>query len=124
EPFLVPAAAKNPYGGLEYLRQMLSKAGASGFTEQVSSLTSVQGAADGLELPPGLSTAAETLKAAGENVFNWRYPTWYATMENPAIDAVTGDLLTNRITPKEWVQGCEAAAKKTREDDSIDKYKR
>jgi N-acetylglucosamine transport system substrate-binding protein len=124
EPFIVPTKAKNPYGGLEYLRQMLSKEGASGFTGMVSSLTAVQGAADGLSLPPGLASAAAVLKAAGDNVFNWRYPSWYLPMENPAIDAATGDLLTNRITPDEWIDKCEEAAKKIRDDDSVKKYTR
>ncbi|MGH3713924.1 MAG: N-acetylglucosamine/diacetylchitobiose ABC transporter substrate-binding protein [Micromonosporaceae bacterium] len=124
EPFIVPAKAKNPYGGLEYLRQMLSKKGASEFSTMVSSLTSVKGAADGLELPPGLSSAAAALKAAGDNVYNWRYPAWYLPMENPAIDAATGDLLTNRITPDEWIKRCEKAADDIRKDDSVKKYKR
>ncbi|MQA24067.1 MAG: carbohydrate ABC transporter, N-acetylglucosamine/diacetylchitobiose-binding protein [Micromonosporaceae bacterium] len=124
EPFLVPTKAKNAAGGLEYLRRMLSKEGASGFSEMVSSLTAVQGAADGLELSPGLSSAAGVLKAAGENVFNWMYPTWYKTMENPAIDAATGDLLANRIKPAEWVKRCEKAAKDIRDDDSVTKFKR
>ncbi|MGH3731232.1 MAG: N-acetylglucosamine/diacetylchitobiose ABC transporter substrate-binding protein [Micromonosporaceae bacterium] len=124
EPFFVPKKAKNPYGGLEYFRQMLSKKGASEFTKMVSSLTAVKGAADGLDLPPGLTAAAAVLKAAGDNVFNWNYPTWYLEMENPAIDAATGDLMSNRIKPDEWVERCEKAAKDIREDDSVTKYKR
>jgi N-acetylglucosamine transport system substrate-binding protein len=124
EPFIVPAKAKNPYGGLEYLRRMLSREGASGFTGMVSSLTAVQGAADGLSLSPGLASAAATLKAAGDNVYNWRYPSWYLPMENPTIDSATGDLLTNRITPDEWIERCEKAADKIRDDDSVKKYKR
>ncbi len=124
EPFIVPAQANNPRGGLEYLRIMLSKEGASGFTQMVSSLTSVKGAADGLELSPGLASAAQMLSNAGDNVFNWLYPSWYATMENPMIDAATGDLMTNRITPQEWAERCEAAATQIREDDSIEKYSR
>lgn len=124
EPFIVPAKAANPQGGLEYLRQMLSKAGASGFSEMVSSLTSVKGAADGLSLPPGLSSAAAALKAAGDNVYNWRYPSWYLPMENPAIDAATGDLLTNRINADEWIKRCEKAADDIRKDDSVKKYTR
>lgn len=124
EPYLVPAQAKNPRGGLEYMRIMLSKAGAKGFTEKVSSLTVVQGASDGVKLPPGLTSAQKALADAGDNVVNWMYPTWYGKMENPGINAVTGDLLAGRKTVDEWVEGCEAEAKKVREDDSITKYKR
>jgi len=43
EPFVVPAKAKNQRGGLEYLRVMLSKEGATDFTRRVSSLTVVAG---------------------------------------------------------------------------------
>ena len=124
EPYVVPAAAKNPRGGLEYMRIMLSKDGARGFTEEVSSLTVVKGAADGLELKPGLTSAQEALGSAGDNVVNWRYQTWYQTMWNPGINAHIGDLMAGRKNVDEFVAGCEAEAKKVREDDSITKYQR
>jgi N-acetylglucosamine transport system substrate-binding protein len=124
EPYIVPAAAKNPRGGLEYMRIMLSKEGAKGFTEQVSSLTVVTGAAEGLELPPGLASAQGALEAAGDNVLNWMYNTWYGDMWNPGINSQMGDLLTGRKTVDEWVEGCEAEAKKVRDDDSVTKYTR
>ncbi|MPZ80527.1 MAG: carbohydrate ABC transporter, N-acetylglucosamine/diacetylchitobiose-binding protein [Actinophytocola sp.] len=124
EPYVVPAAAKNPRGGLEYMRIMLSRAGAKGFTEQVSSLTVVKDSAEGVQLPPGLTSAQSALKAAGDNVINWMYPTWYGDMENPGINAVTGDLLAGRKTVDEWAEGCEAEAKKIRDDDSVTKYTR
>lgn len=124
EPYVVPAAAENPRAGLEYMRAMLSRDGARGFTETVSSLTAVRGAADGLDLPPGLISAQEALSAAGDNVINWFYPTWYREMENPGINAHTGDLLAGRKTVDEWVDGCEEESKRIREDDSITKYTR
>ncbi|HLR97571.1 MAG TPA: N-acetylglucosamine/diacetylchitobiose ABC transporter substrate-binding protein [Jiangellaceae bacterium] len=124
EPFVVPADANNPQGGLEYLRIMLSQDGARGFTEQTSSLTAVAGAADDVELPPGLASAQAGLDAAGDDVVNWLYPTWYRSLENPAIDTMMGDLLTNRISVDEWVEGCEAEAAAVRDDDSVTKYTR
>jgi N-acetylglucosamine transport system substrate-binding protein len=124
EPYLVPAQAKNPRGGLEYMRIMLSKEGAKGFTKEVSSLTVVQGAADGVKLPAGLTSAQKALGDAGDNVINWMYPTWYGKMENPGVNAHTGDLMAGRKTVDEWVAGCEAEAKKVRDDDTITKYKR
>ena len=57
EGYFVAAKGKNPQGGLEYLRHMLSKAGAKGFTEKSQALTVVTGAAEGLDLSPGLTPA-------------------------------------------------------------------
>lgn len=124
EPYIVPKAAKNPRGGLEYMRIMLSKEGAKGFTEKVSSLTVVQGAADGVTLPKGLTSAKKALTDAGDNVVSWMWATWYGKMFNPGINAVIGDLMTARKTVDEFSAGCEAEAKKVRDDDSITKYKR
>ncbi|HEY8474263.1 MAG TPA: N-acetylglucosamine/diacetylchitobiose ABC transporter substrate-binding protein [Natronosporangium sp.] len=125
EPYFIPADAKNPAGGMEYMRAMLSKEGARGFTEMVSSLTSVLGAADDVELDaPGLNSAKQAFSAAGENVINWFYPTWYPTMENPGIDQATGKLLKADINPEQWAEECEAVTRQIREDDSIPKQTR
>jgi N-acetylglucosamine transport system substrate-binding protein len=124
EPYIVPAAAKNPRGGLEYMRIMLSQEGAKGFTKEVSSLTVVKGSADGVELPPGLTSAQAALKAAGDNVINYMWWTWYGDMWNPGINAQMQDLLSGRKNVDQWVEGCEGEAKKVRDDDSITKYTR
>lgn len=125
EPYIVPAQAAHPEAGMEYMRAMLSKDGARGFTEMVSSLTSVLGGADGANIEaPGLASAQQVLSAAGENVINWYYPTWYGEMENPGIDQVTGALLRGDINATEWAQQCEDVATTFREDDSIPKQTR
>ena len=69
EMYFVAAKGKNPRGGMEYLRHMLSKEGAKGFTELTKVLTVVQGAADGLDISPGLTSGNEMLKAAGADDF-------------------------------------------------------
>jgi N-acetylglucosamine transport system substrate-binding protein len=125
EPYFIPADANNPAGGMEYMRAMLSSEGARGFTEMVSSLTSLLGAADGVQLAaPGLNSAKEAFSAAGENVINWFYPTWYPTMENPGIDQATGRLLKADINPEQWAEECEAVTREVREDDTIPKQTR
>lgn len=125
EPYIIPAHAQNPRAGMEYMRAMLSQEGARGFTEMVTSLTSVRGAADDVELDaPGLTSAQQALSAAGENVVNWLYPTWYPSMENPGIDQATGALLRGDLDVDGWVDECEAVAAEIREDDSIEKYTR
>jgi N-acetylglucosamine transport system substrate-binding protein len=124
EPYVVPKQAKNPRGGLEYMRIMLSKEGSKGFTEETSSLTVVDGSADGVELPPGLTSAKTALDAAGDNVVSWMYQTWYAKMWNPGINAHMGDLLAGRQSVDEFTAACESEAQKVRDDDSITKYTR
>jgi N-acetylglucosamine transport system substrate-binding protein len=125
EPYVIPADANNPRGALEYMRAMLSQEGARGFIEMVSSLTSVLGSADGVQLAaPGLNSAKDAFVAAGENIINWFYPTWYPTMENPGIDQATGRLLKADINPEQWADECEAVTKEIREDDSIGKQTR
>jgi N-acetylglucosamine transport system substrate-binding protein len=124
EPYIVPAQAKNPRGGMEYMRIMMSKEGAKGFTEKVSSLSSVQGSSDGVTLPPGLTSAQKALSAAGDNVLYWMYQNWYGKMFNPGINTVVGDLMAGRTTVDQFVVAAEAEAKKVRDDDTITKYKR
>lgn len=124
EPYIVPAQAKNPRGGMEYMRIMLSKEGAKGFTKEVSSLNVVKGSTDGLELSPGLKSAQAALSAAGDNTLYWMYQNWYGKMWNPGVNVAVGDLMAGRTTPDQFAAAMEAEAKKVRDDSSIKKYKR
>ncbi len=124
EPFVVPAKAQNAAGGLEYLRIMLSKKAAADFTRRVSSLTCVQGAAEGLTLPPGLTSVTKALSASGRNGFNWVYGSFYRKLERNLVDAACGDLFTKRINATQFVERCQKAADEIAKDSSIKKYKR
>ena len=124
EPFVVPAKAKNGRGGLEYLRVMLSKKGASDFTRKVSSLTVVSGAAQGIELGPGLTSVTKMIDAAGKNTFNWVYNAYYRKLERNLVDAACADLFTKRINAAEFIDRCQQAADEIAKDSSIKKYKR
>jgi N-acetylglucosamine transport system substrate-binding protein len=124
EPFVVPAKGRNVAGGLEYLRIMLSKKGATDFTQKVSSLTCVQGAENGVTLPPGLASAAAALKASGGKGFNWVYNSYYRKLERNLVDAACGDLFTKRINATQFVEQCQKAADEIAQDSSIKKYKR
>ena len=122
EPYFIPADAKHPQAGMEYMRAMISKEGAEGFSNEVSSLTATT---FDIEIRnPGLASANEAKNAAGENTYNWFYPSWYPTMENPGIDQVTRKLLLAEINPEQWADECEAVATSIREDDSIPKQTR
>jgi N-acetylglucosamine transport system substrate-binding protein len=124
EPFVVPAKARNGAGGLEYLRIMLSRKGAADFTRKVSSLTCVQGAEDGIALPPGLTSVARALKTSGDKGFNWVYNSYYRKLERNLVDAACGDLFTRRINAAQFVEQCQKAADEIARDNSITKYKR
>jgi len=124
EPYVVPAQAKNPRAGLEYMRIMLSQEGAKGWTKEVSSLTIVQGSADGVDLPPGLTSAQKALADAGDNVIYWMYQNWYGKLWNPGVNVVVGDLMAGRTTVDQFVAAAEAETKKVRDDASIKKFKR
>jgi N-acetylglucosamine transport system substrate-binding protein len=124
EPFVVPTKAKNLPGGLEYLRVMLSKKGAQDFTKKVSSLTVVAGSADGLELPPGLTSVTKALAASGSNGFNWVYQAYYRKLERNLVDAACGEFFGGRIGPEEFLNQCQKGADSIASDTSITKYKR
>ncbi|MET8676888.1 N-acetylglucosamine/diacetylchitobiose ABC transporter substrate-binding protein [Streptomyces sp. NPDC004647] len=124
EPFIVPAKAKNPDGGMEQLRIMLSEASSKNFTKQVSSLTSFDGGTDGLTLPPGLTSAIAALDKAGDNVVNPRIQDWYVALQKEKIGvAGLGELMAGRLTPVEAIKKIQAFADEAAKDDSIKHYK-
>ncbi|MEU6737223.1 N-acetylglucosamine/diacetylchitobiose ABC transporter substrate-binding protein [Streptomyces physcomitrii] len=124
EPFIVPARAKNPVGGMEQMRIMLGKESAQNFSKQVSSLTSVQGSEEGLELPPGLSSAVAALKKAGDNILNPRLQDWYVELNKQRIGvACLGEMMAGRMTPAETIKKIQGYADATAKDGDIKKYK-
>ncbi len=124
ENYIVPAQAKNPEGGLEYLRIMLSKEGAKGFTEKSGSFTVVVGATEGLTLSPGNQSVADAQKAAGQNIVTLSlFETWYKELETE-LRKQTNALMFGRIKADEFVEKMQAAADKTKNDSSITKQQR
>ncbi|KAB8167851.1 carbohydrate ABC transporter, N-acetylglucosamine/diacetylchitobiose-binding protein [Streptomyces sp. 3MP-14] len=122
EPFFVPADATNPIGGLEFLRVMLGQESARNFTELVSSLTCVRGAADGMDLPPGLTSAKATFEAAGDNLLVPRLPDWYKQFNNEEVGGAVAAMMAGDIDPDEAITRCQRAADATASDDSIQKF--
>ena len=124
EPFIVPAKGKNVRGGLEYLRVMLSKKGATDFTKKVSSLTIVAGSTEGVELPVGLRSVVGALDKSGKNGFNWVYQAYYRKLERTLVDAACGQFFSGAIGPAEFLAQCQKGADDIAADTSIKKYKR
>jgi N-acetylglucosamine transport system substrate-binding protein len=123
ESFIVPAKAKNPRGGLEFLRILFSRQVARRFAELNSTLPTVAGATDGLTVSTGLGSVRAAVQAAGANTFAYRFRTWYAPL-GKAVDDATGELATRRINPTEWAGRIQKAADAVAADASITKYTR
>lgn len=124
EPFIVPQKAKNPQGGMELLRIMLSEESSKNFTSQVKSLTALNGGTDGIELTPGLKSAVATLEKAGENVVNPRIQDWYVKLQKEQIGvAGLGEMMAGRATPAETIKKIQGYADAAAKDQSIKHYK-
>ncbi|MBT2526969.1 N-acetylglucosamine/diacetylchitobiose ABC transporter substrate-binding protein [Streptomyces sp. ISL-99] len=124
EPFIVPKSAKNPDGGMEQLRIMLSEASSKNFTQSVKSLTALNGGTDGIELTPGLKSATAALEKAGDNVVNPRMQDWYVKLQKEQIGvAGLGEMMAGRATPAETIKKIQAFADAAAKDQSIKHYK-
>ncbi|MGW0434981.1 N-acetylglucosamine/diacetylchitobiose ABC transporter substrate-binding protein [Micromonospora sp. NPDC003197] len=123
EMYFVSSKGKNPRGGMEYLRHMLSKAGAKGFTELTKVLTVVQGAVDGVAVSPGLTSGNAMLTAAGSDYFSYRWPDWYKKLDDEAR-AATNELMFNGGSADKFCERMQKAADAVKNDPSIEKFKR
>jgi N-acetylglucosamine transport system substrate-binding protein len=123
EGFVVPAKAKNPQGGMEYLRQMLSKAGARGFAELIKSPPVTVGASDGIDFGSGVSSSQAALKAAGKEVVNLYFDGWYQEVDKEARTA-TNALMFGRIKADAWADQIQKKADAVKKDTSVTKFKR
>ncbi|MFE5737005.1 MULTISPECIES: N-acetylglucosamine/diacetylchitobiose ABC transporter substrate-binding protein [Streptomyces] len=124
EPFIVAKGGKNPTGGMELLRIMLSKKHAQNFATKVKSLTAVQGATDGMQLSPGLSSAAEVVKAGGKNLLMIQLQEWYPKLTDEKMGGLTSQLLTGDMKAAEWIKKAQQFSDEFAKDDSVTKFHR
>ncbi|GGZ35011.1 carbohydrate ABC transporter, N-acetylglucosamine/diacetylchitobiose-binding protein [Streptomyces inusitatus] len=124
EPYIVSAKGKNPLGGMELLRIMLSKKHAQNFATKVKSLTCVVDATEGMTLSPGLASASAAVKAAGDNLISLQLQEWYPALTDEKIGGLTGQLLTGDLKASEWIKKTQAEADKVAQDSSVTKFKR
>jgi N-acetylglucosamine transport system substrate-binding protein len=124
EPFIVPAKAKNPAGGMEQLRIMLSEESSKNFTSKVKSLSALNGGTDGIELTPGLKSGVAALEKAGDNILNPRIQDWYVALQKEKIGTGgIGEMMAGRLTPAEAIKKIQGYADEAAKDDSIKHYK-
>ncbi|GGN75569.1 carbohydrate ABC transporter, N-acetylglucosamine/diacetylchitobiose-binding protein [Actinoplanes lobatus] len=121
EIYFASSKGKNPRGGMEYLRVMLSKEAATEFTKLTKSLTVVLGAADGVELSPGLTSANAALTKAGKDVFmGYLFDTWYKKLGDESLSAVN-DLMFKGGDAQKFCDRMEAASQALAKDSSVQK---
>ncbi|MEV0900712.1 N-acetylglucosamine/diacetylchitobiose ABC transporter substrate-binding protein [Actinoplanes sp. NPDC049802] len=124
EIYFASSKGKNPRGGMEYLRVMLSKEAATEFTKLTKSLTVVVGAADGVELSPGLTSANDALNKAGKDVFmGYLFDTWYKKLGDESLSAVN-DLMFKGGDAQKFCDRMEAASQALAKDSSVQKQTR
>lgn len=120
EPWMVPTDAKNPDAAIAYFRYMTSLPKAKQFVKEKGTLMAIKGSDEG-DLPEILKAQSEAVRGA-KSLWANQYRWWYPAFEKEVEGALTS-MLNGELTAKGFVDRCEAAAEKTRKDDSIKKYK-
>ncbi len=105
------------------MRCMMSKASAQFLAQNVSAIMPVYGGSEGVELSSALQSALDAAETAGDGLFDYRWKDWYTPMGDGTRDNM-GELLTNRITPEEFVANVQAIADEVKADEDIPKYTR
>jgi N-acetylglucosamine transport system substrate-binding protein len=106
-----------------YLRFMLSKEGASKFTELSAAPTVVSGAGEGLKLTPAAASASALVKAGGDNNWNYYFFVWYAPM-GPKDQTAIVELAAGRTTADEFTTAGQMAPDETATDPQTKKRTR
>ncbi|MEV4343150.1 N-acetylglucosamine/diacetylchitobiose ABC transporter substrate-binding protein [Actinoplanes sp. NPDC049596] len=124
EIYFAAAKGKNPQGGKEYLRTMLSKEAALGFTKLTKSLTVVAGASDGVTISPGLTSANDAITKAGKDIFmGYLFDTWYKKLDDESRGAVN-DLMFKGGDAQKFCDRMEKASQAVAKDSSVTKFTR
>lgn len=121
EQFFVPSGGKNPTGGAEFLRVMLSKEQAANFAKLTKAPSVVKDTVpeDGFG-STALASVTKLIKAAGDNTFTYNFSDWYGLGPESITNWTSflkGDIDAAQLREKE-----QAMIDKVREDDSITKF--
>ncbi len=119
EPWMVPVKAKNPEAAIDFFKYLTSLPVAQKFVQEKETLMSVVGSDSG-PLPPLLQSQDDLFKQS-KTVYSYIARQWYPQMETSIENALTS-LLNGDITPQQFCDRAEAAAKKTRDDPNIMKH--
>ncbi|WP_405063285.1 N-acetylglucosamine/diacetylchitobiose ABC transporter substrate-binding protein [Kribbella sp. NBC_01505] len=119
---IVPAQAKNPQGGIELLRIMVSKKCMQNFAQLTNSPVVVKGGTDGVKLTSAAASMQKAIAAAGTNMFtDWQFRIWYKKLLDNSDKAMAA-LMNREVTPDEWSKQMQKYADETAKDPSIKKF--
>ncbi|WP_028279391.1 N-acetylglucosamine/diacetylchitobiose ABC transporter substrate-binding protein, partial [Arthrobacter sp. H5] len=120
EPFIVPSQAANVAGGMELLRQMLSREAATNFAETKLAPTIVRDTVpeDGFG-STALVSQTTLLADAGSDIFDWKFNTLYGM--NPDQLVVWNTFLSGESDAAALTAGLQEITDRVRNDDSIEK---
>jgi N-acetylglucosamine transport system substrate-binding protein len=118
----VPKQGKNPAGGKEVLRAMLSEKAAANFSKTKLAPTIVKGTvpADGYG-SSALVSQTKMLEAAGTNIFTYNFVEAYGMNTDQLVP--WNSFLAGDIDGKGLTSALQKISDKIREDDSVDKIK-
>lgn len=120
EAYIVPSQAKNPAGGKELLRTMLSKEAATNFAKTILAPTIVKDTVpkDGFG-STALQSQTKMLDAAGTKVFDIRFANIYGLGKDQLVS--WNSFLSGKIGAAELTKQLQALSDKVREDKSVKK---
>lgn len=120
EPFIVPSKSKNPAGGKELLRTMLSKEAAAAFSKEKLAPTVVKDVVpeDGFG-STALLSQVEMIDAAGSGMFTIKSFNLYG-MNSDQLP-IWNSFLDGKMSVDEITSQLQALTDKIRDDDSIEK---
>ena len=120
EQFVVPKDAANPAGGMELLRVLLSEQAATEFSRVNLIPTIVRGSVPDDVASPSLASQTRLLADAGEDVFSWRFETYYGL--GSASNDHWSAFLRGRASAVELAERLQGLTDSVRNDPSIDRY--
>lgn len=123
EPYIVPAKAKNPKQGMEFLRCLLSKDSAKYFAENVRAIMPVIGGTEGANLSEAVKSAVALAEGAKGATVLWNLPNWYSAI-NKDLETYTGELMTGVKKPADFISAMQASADAVAKDPDIKKFTR
>lgn len=115
--WFVPAKAKHPEIGADFLKFLTSVKHAREFVKEKSSLLAIQGC--DVDLPPDLASVCGYMKAA-KFTYCSQVTTWYPSFGQFYTEGIS-DLMNLKQTPREVARYLETAAARVRSDPRIKK---
>ncbi|RNI24316.1 N-acetylglucosamine/diacetylchitobiose ABC transporter substrate-binding protein [Flexivirga caeni] len=122
EQYIVPSKGKDPNGGKELLRAMLSKEAATNFAKTKLAPTIVKGTVptDGFG-STALQSQIKMLDAAGSHLFNVRFVSLYGTVQDQLVP--WNSFLSGQLDAAGLTKALQQISDKVRNDPSVKKVK-